>query len=475
MADAALVKAGHGAGTHFRRRAHARPARILLVGPVFSQHVVRHVNMLAAAGFDVHLTSASSDTPAPGFHPAIAIHRPAEGEPPPRQSRKLSPIQLRVELAARRLGAIAAVEGQQSSCDSLRRLSGWAHQRRKPPAVVSSNDVNPILRELGLDPPHDIPWLTRLIDDLQPDLIHSLTVQYGGYPVLQARRQATRRFPCWIVGNWGADVHYWANVPGHAPLIRDVLSGADYLFAICRRDVDLSRAYGFDGRLMALETPGGGWDLAAMTRLRSPGATSARRDLVVKGYDGLVGRASVALRAIETLADAMQGRRLVILAPGGDIPNAARDVGRTLGVEVVVHPHLSYEEVLRVLGRARAFVGLSITDAWPTMAIEAMLLGAFPVYSDTGALDELIEPGRSGLLAPPNDPVVVADAIRRALVDDCLVDAGVAWNDRHVVPRFDATVLNRKIIDAYERVLVAERRGFFGHIGRSVSAKRLAR
>ncbi|MFT4038036.1 MAG: glycosyltransferase [Thermomicrobiales bacterium] len=472
MVGAAHGKAGSGAVTPFRRLARVRPARILLVGPIFSQHVVRHANILAKEGFDVHLTSASSSVPAPGFHPAIAIHQPDSDERPARQSQRLSRIQVRVEVAARRLGAMAGVEGQPPRPDTLRHRFGRASRRQHPPTVVSCDSADPILREFRLDPVRDIPWLARLIDDLQPDLIHSLTLQYGGYPVLQARQQTTRRFPCWIVGNWGADVHYWATVPGHAPLIRDVLSGADYLFAICQRDVALSRAHGFNGRLMALETPGGGWDLAAITQLRQPGATSARRDLVIKGYDGLVGRASVALRAIETLGDAMQGRRLVILAPGGDVPNQARKIGQSLGVEVVVHPHVSYQDVLGALGRARVFVGLSITDAWPTMAIESMMMGAFPVYSDTGALEELIDSGRSGLLAPPEDPIMVARAIRRALVDDRLVDAGVAWNDRHVVPRFDATVLNPKIVDAYERVLLAERRGFFGSIERRVGAMR---
>lgn len=483
MAEAAPVGSGGDVSTPGRRRldatparfAHARSSRILLVGPVFSQHVVRHANLLATAGFNVHVTSASSSEPAGDFAPNVVIHRPGLDESPSRRTRFQGRAQVRVEVAAMRLGRVAAGEAERLGLD----LSCPALDRSRPrvttPGIVSPEDADPILRAFGFAPARDIPWLTRLIDDLRPDLLHSLTVQYGGYPVMLARRHAGRRFPCWVVGNWGADVHYWANVPGHAPLIRDVLSGADYLFAVCQRDVSLSRANGFTGRIMAVETPGGGWDLATTARLRAPGATSARRDLVVKGYDGLVGRALVALRAVAMAADAMAGRRLVILAPDPGVGEAAREVGHGIGIEVAVNPRLSYEDLLRALGRARILVGLSVTDALPTMALESMMMGAFPVHSDTGALDELVAPGRSGLLVPPEDPIAVANAIRRAMSDDRLVDDGVAWNDWNVVPRFDAAALNRRIVESYERVIATERPVFPGIVEWGARASRRTR
>lgn len=102
-------------------------------------------------------------------------------------------------------------------------------------------------------------------------------------------------------------------------------------------------------------------------------------------------------------------------------------------------------------------------------------MGASLVDSDTRALDELIVAGHSGLVVPPEDPVVVTAAIRRALVDDCRVDAGVPWNDPHVAPRFGTVVVNRQIIDACERALIAQRRGSCGLISRSADMKRLAR
>lgn len=54
--------------------------------------------------------------------------------------------------------------------------------------------------------------------------------------------------------------------------------------------------------------------------------------------------------------------------------------------------------------------------------LEAMALGLPVVASDVGGNPELVRDGRTGLLAPPDDPVAWADAIRRLLGDPALAD-----------------------------------------------------
>lgn len=54
--------------------------------------------------------------------------------------------------------------------------------------------------------------------------------------------------------------------------------------------------------------------------------------------------------------------------------------------------------------------------------LEAMALGLPVVASDVGGNPELVREGRTGLLAPPDDPVAWAEAVRRLLGDPALAD-----------------------------------------------------
>jgi glycosyltransferase involved in cell wall biosynthesis len=69
------------------------------------------------------------------------------------------------------------------------------------------------------------------------------------------------------------------------------------------------------------------------------------------------------------------------------------------------------EDVPALLAQADAFVLPSRSEAFPNGAIEAMAAGLPVVASAVGGLLDLIEPGRTGLLVPPDDPLALADAL----------------------------------------------------------------
>lgn len=74
---------------------------------------------------------------------------------------------------------------------------------------------------------------------------------------------------------------------------------------------------------------------------------------------------------------------------------------------------LERPELYAVLRGAEAAVLPSLVDNLPNTAIESLMLGV-PVVASAGAsLDELVEPGRSGLLVPPGDEEALAEALVR--------------------------------------------------------------
>ena len=56
-------------------------------------------------------------------------------------------------------------------------------------------------------------------------------------------------------------------------------------------------------------------------------------------------------------------------------------------------------------------------DGIPNVIAEAMAIGVPVVSTDVSGIPELVQPGRTGMLAPPNDPSAMADALGRLLAD----------------------------------------------------------
>ena len=73
------------------------------------------------------------------------------------------------------------------------------------------------------------------------------------------------------------------------------------------------------------------------------------------------------------------------------------------------------EDVARLLGEADVFVLPSRSEAFPNGAIEAMAAGLPVVASAVGGLLDLIEPGRTGMLVPPEDADALAATLRELL------------------------------------------------------------
>jgi len=296
--------------------------------------------------------------------------------------------------------------------------------------------------------------LGRLIDKLEPDIIHSLEIQHAGYLLFESRKFTKNKFPVSIVTNWGSDIYLFGRLAEHEPKIRAVLESSDYYSCECKRDVELARKYGFKGKVLPVFSNTGGFDLEAVSKLRSDRAVSERKKIMLKGYQGWAGRALVGLRALERCADILAGYEIVIYSASKEVLIAAELFSKSTGVQTTIIPEgTPHHEVLKLHGKARISIGLSISDAISTSLLEAVVMGSFPIQSLTSCGNEWIEDGKTGILVPPDDPDVVENAIRKALTDDNLVNNAAEQNWLTSVERLNANSLKRKTIEFYERVI----------------------
>lgn len=295
--------------------------------------------------------------------------------------------------------------------------------------------------------------LRKIIYDLKPDIVHSLEIQHAGYKVLDAKKLFSGAFPPWIVTNWGSDIYLFGRIAQHSQKIKEVLAACNYYSCECRRDVCLAKAYGFEGTVLPVFPNTGGFDLTATARLRQSGPISNRRLIMLKGYQTWAGRALVGLRALERCADLLKDYELVVYCPSNEVTIATELFTQNTGVRTTLIPFgTPHQELLKLHGRARISLGLSIGDAISTSLLEALVMGSFPIQSWTACADEWFEDGITGILVPPEDPDVIEQAIRRALLDDNLVNAAAERNEHTVCDRLNYTMLKQKAVEMYQIV-----------------------
>ncbi|MDQ3630401.1 MAG: glycosyltransferase, partial [Actinomycetota bacterium] len=180
-----------------------------------------------------------------------------------------------------------------------------------------------------------------------------------------------------------------------------------------------------------------------------------RRVIALKGYhdDRWVGRALVALEAIHRLTAELTEYEVVIYSAEENVRHAAEYIARTTGLRLSVLPESAPDEIVALMGRARIAVAANTSDGTPNAMLEAMVMGALPIQSDTISTREWVTDGGNGLLIDPEDPSDIERALRRALADDELVDRADRLNERLTDERIAYPVVAPRVVEAYRRVL----------------------
>ena len=298
--------------------------------------------------------------------------------------------------------------------------------------------------------------LSRLIRSLRPDVIHSLEMQRCGYLTLMSRKQLnSHQLPPWIYSSWGSDIFFFGRRSDHQPKIREVLSLCDYFIADCQRDVQLAKDFGLRGEVSGVFPVSGGFDLQQMQQLGSGIPTAKRKVIAIKGYqsEDWGGRALNALEALKMIpSQQLEGFEVVIYSAGEDVRQRAESLAQLFGIKLSILPRSHSHEMVRLMGRARVAIGIGLADGTPVSMLEAMIMGALPIQSDTVSTAEWIHDGENGLLVPPEQPEVIARAIQRALTDDNLVERAARINADIAAERLDQDVIQPRVIEIYKKI-----------------------
>jgi glycosyltransferase involved in cell wall biosynthesis len=327
---------------------------------------------------------------------------------------------------------------------TLAELGGAAALQAGSVRLGESDCAAPVLNGPGV--------LAARIRALRPDLIHSMEFQHCGYLVLRARELYGPGFPTWLATNWGSDIFYFGRFPDHRAQIERLLAAIDFYSCECARDVAIARQFGYSGPVLSGVPNSGGFDLEHVASLRSSRRPSRRKVVMVKGYQHFAGRALTALKVLEAFASQLNGYRIVLYSVSEAPRQRALELKHARVLDIEVIDWATHEQILAHFGEARLYMGISISDAISTSALEAMAMGAFPIQTNTSCCDEWFNDGEGGFIVPPDDFDVICDRFGRALTDDALVDRAAEVNWRTVKTRLDKNIIAPKVLEFYDRI-----------------------
>jgi len=146
------------------------------------------------------------------------------------------------------------------------------------------------------------------------------------------------------------------------------------------------------------------------------------------------------------LRNEQPGVQLIILGDGPDEARLRQEAGA--GVRFVGR----VDDVLPYLQAADLFVLPSATEGLSNSLLEAMAAGLPVVATRVGGAPDVVTPGQSGLLVPPDDKVVLQQAVHTLLADEGLRRRMAQQARQVIVERYGLVAVARKLMELYTAV-----------------------
>ena len=294
----------------------------------------------------------------------------------------------------------------------------------------------------------------KVLLEIQPDVVHSFVLYISCVPILPVMQKYQNIK--WMYSSWGSDLFYFQNQPKYLNDIKQVLPRVNYMFADCKRDIDLAKAYGFDGQVLGVYPGGGGYPIDDYKAHISP--LNQRKLILVKGYQGRSGRAITVLKALESLSVKLNTHPVIVFGADNEVEDFIMKRNLNSKLDLTVYPKsdfLPQMELIKLMGQALIYIGNSNSDGMPNTLLESIIMGAFPIQSNPGgATAEIIEHGKNGFLIEDcNNSSEIETLIDNALNNMELIQSACKYNQKTIMPSLDRTTISKEVIAKYNSII----------------------
>lgn len=263
--------------------------------------------------------------------------------------------------------------------------------------------------------------LSKILLSRKFDFVHALELQGAGY-LVDSLDVELLRHPSLIVTNWGSDIYFFRKFPDHERRIKSLLAKADYYSAECERDYQLARNLNFSGADLPCVPNAGGFDLVGSSQeLPLP---SHRKQILIKGYGGIFGRADLPISILELIAEEFPSYLFHFYSVTEDVQLLLNQLPDKLLSRIritTVKQRIAHSEMLREFQKSRIYIGCSESDGVSTSFLEALTTGTYPIQTGTSCANEWVMKGAVASIIELTESSLLS-AIREALSGDSVVD-----------------------------------------------------
>lgn len=293
------------------------------------------------------------------------------------------------------------------------------------------------------------------------DAVHSFWPLPHGLFGLAARRAGNIPLVCTF---FGVELRWVrTQLPFFAPLLRTIIARSDAITAISGHTAAEVRHLAPNAQIV--HVPFGAAIQPDTQTTHTPRQRAVGDSFRVLFTGRLVERKGVAvlLRSIARLRD--DKRLSVTIVGDGPLLPTLRAQAASLGLTEMVEftGFVPASDLSRRFRDCDVFVLPAIEDskgdveALGVVCIEAFLHDRPVIASASGGIPEIVIDGTTGLLVPPGDDAVLADAIRRMMDEPALAARLAAQGREHVVQRFSWDTITSTLVDVYQRITTRRR------------------
>ncbi len=289
----------------------------------------------------------------------------------------------------------------------------------------------------------------ELVYSLQPDILHA------HYATSYGLLGAMTEYHPFVVSVWGSDVYDFPRQgPIQKALLKRNLAKADAISSTSHAMAHVTMRYAGDAPIEVIPF---GVDLGVFTPGEEPEIPTIGCAKLLEPKYGQ----EVLIRALRIIVERDPNRPLrLMLAGDGSTRNHLETLARDLAMANRTHflGHVPHDEIPRFMRGLTLFAMPSVeeSESFGVAAVEAASCGLPVVASWVGGIGEVVLDEVTGLLVPPNDPVMLADALER-LLDDASLRAEMGANGRALVRKaYDWTKNADQMEALYHTVMEAQ-------------------
>lgn len=296
-------------------------------------------------------------------------------------------------------------------------------------------------------------WLSRMIKNWQPDIIHTLGLDPAAFFFLKTQDKFIKaKNYQWVVTiRGGSDLELERFVPAKKKIFKKIFQKCDFVFA----DNPITYGYAFQLGLAKNKKPPfefvpgtGGLNIEKLSGLRKGRTSQSRIILWPKACEATYSKGLPVLEAIKIAWSKIAPCRIIMTVTDPEFMKWLDMLPPEIRQNIETHDRIPRQDLLKLMAGSRVALLPSLIDGVPNSLYEAMACKAFPIVSPLETI-KTVATKKNVLFARNLYPHEIARALEKAMQDNKLVDKVVQDNLKLVRKVADRHEIGRKVNEFY--------------------------